>query len=605
MASSIGFSEKGIKVTKKEGSGSASISIGPDSIGIDRSAGPVTIGMKSDGSFGGKISNGGFSVGADSKGGFSVETPIGGIEYNSDGSGSIKAPFGIAGIDVKKEGCTYVLKTFLAGGLIDTEVRKIPDCQEPPPEPPPKPPEPPEPGTFSPFDPGTINLPDTAIVIATFDWRFTGSIVMQDNRDTSGTGFSTDWDYNESTISDVPYAPYTYENNYEYRFDGYYAPTGGWVYTEDHTYVLFSKDNYRHKEKRVGTLWTQSANHTVHVNDNLNMTFFSGYNPPKVIGPANYNYDTNFITYHYLIPHDFENGYPKYYYGKWNHLKSYISKIQYKQSWSWSDDTGSGSGFRIVQLANLALYSNSGEQKGGIPPSMSNCCNQQKVDLARLEEKLDMLLAVTEAEALTKIGYSIPASLIAFGADAKSKLKIQSIPGYLNFIMREIDHYGISPIKINIKDIDPTQEGDQSLSEQYINGTAAIKRILELLHGQKGTDKLRLNLQARIASMLDMVLASVTAINELLESVTVYIDMPLKEKIEKYKQPWDPYIGLKGFSQKQAWEKELNKKLKEDMEKNIADMCNDSERSVVVQKFNGKADRLVQLIQKLLIGMKH
>lgn len=574
---SASLSSKGLQVSKRTGRTKTGVGVDGGGINVNVSIGPLSVKVKPNGTIEGKIGVGGLSVSADNKGGFGAEALGFGIDYNSDGSGGIYGPLGIAKMEVEKQGCTYIKRTYIAGTLIDTEYQQIKDCKEP--DDPPDPEPPPIDNDFGP-EPPPPELPP-------IPKGYTGWICPVRKITRSGTsiyGIHLTVSGSASKYQDQPWPP---RKETELKW-----LVAGKIETKTLPYQQNLKGDFGLDYTAFGPdeSFAFGAFYSWVQNPWINSVTALGQNTATNLegNPGQYR------SIHYMQT----SPYSWYYIGeqfpteRQQQIDAGVSPLHFQVPCP-------GSGCYYV-----TNYQPTDNTITPPKPTMANCCKESKVDLARLEQKLDMLLQVTEAEPLTKKGYTIPASLIAFGAD-KGKLEIKSIPAYLQYIMREIDHYGISPIKINIKDIDPTQEGDQGLAEQYVNGTAAIKRILELLHGQKGTDKLRLNLQARIASMLDMILASVTSINELLESITVYIDMPLKEIKEKYMQPWDPYIGLKGFAQKQAWEKELNKKLKADMEKNIAEMCNDSERTVVVKKFNGKADRLIQLIQKLLVGMKN
>ena len=49
----------------------------------------------------------------------------------------------------------------------------------------------------------------------------------------------------------------------------------------------------------------------------------------------------------------------------------------------------------------------------------------------------------------------------------------------LEHLFRTVNHYGIGPFKWKLQDANLAQKGDQSLTGQTINGTDAIREILQ------------------------------------------------------------------------------------------------------------------------------
>ena len=535
MAGAITLGEKGLTVTKKDGNRKTSTTVGND-ISFQFGTDNFGITIKSDGTIGGKISSGGFTVGADSSGGFTAKTPVGGISYNSDGSGEITAPFGIAKVEVERKDCTYILRTYIAGALTDTEYREIPDCKEPPPPPkedPPKEDPPPPKINFEPLDPGKYPFQEDAMGIAFVSWRQKGW------HEGDGSSYITTLD-----VTGIPQQPYRKHNSHFYY---------GKIEINTPTGIMYDHSLYRYfsvtfAENRRSTATAPHGSNSSYTN-----TWTEG---PGIYGSWIASYLNMFAMQpHYIMDWRGTDAWndveiktlseesvlwtPQYsistiLFGSWSAIKRYISRMQYYYSYSGG---GGLSRNHAVECTNIEFYSDrpkSGPYTGGGTQGMSNCCKEQKVDLARLEEALERLETVIGTKAILddKDGYAVPNKMLIPGGDGYTYSK--NYLGIFTSLFASIDRYGFDgPIVVDIPDVAKDKSGDQGIRIQVNSLSTAIQTLLSLAIENKGDASTRLNIQVRLAFMQTRMMRMTHKIYYLIVSILEGLGIPTIKKIIK------------------------------------------------------------------------
>ena len=180
-------------------------------------------------------------------------------------------------------------------------------------------------------------------------------------------------------------------------------------------------------------------------------------------------------------------------------------------------------------------------------PEMScDCC----VLLQRIERAL-------KASEMIETGVDIPNRLVTPYGTGVSNYK-----NYSDLIEAHIavnDHLGIHPFEVEIADINAAKEGEQKLSEKFINATGFAQRLMKVALEENGDSATRLNLLVRLAWINSQMLNLLVIVNEAVKGIFQFLNVPFKENIEQVDMPFDATLvareKLKGFSKKDLSEK--------------------------------------------------
>lgn len=169
-----------------------------------------------------------------------------------------------------------------------------------------------------------------------------------------------------------------------------------------------------------------------------------------------------------------------------------------------------------------------------------NCC-----------EMIEEIYEALNVKELLNQGFIIPNRMIVPGG--KETTKLENYLEILNYQMRQVDHVGIHPFELTIKDTNKAIAGDQPLKIQFPNATAAIKYISELAQENKGDAANRLSLLIRISFAVAQLTTILVQTARGIKALGSYFGMPPVERIEKVKLPFDILLGIKpepkGFGQ--------------------------------------------------------
>lgn len=241
------------------------------------------------------------------------------------------------------------------------------------------------------------------------------------------------------------------------------------------------------------------------------------------------------------------------------------------------------------------------------PPMRNNsqCCQETTEMLADIYE----VLAVEE---LLSKKLKVPNRLIA--TNTKGTQELETYLDILAFIIRETDHLGIHPFTAILNDSNEAQEGNQEIEETYVNATAALKKIVELLFENKGDSSNRLNLLVRIAWINVQILNVSTVIVRGVQGLISYVGMPVREIIDKVTMPFDVTLGrrakaAKGFGVNDKGKKPTREEIirtldlneEDDLEAILPQLLETSEQPVKSETFNDDVGmNLIDMLRTVL-----
>lgn len=618
MASSVSVSAEGLKVSQKSGNTSRNAKIGPSggSIGITR--GPVQISVNQKGTISGKIDVGVASIGVDSKGGMSVGIGGFGISYNQDGSGEISSPFGIAKMEVEKKGCTYIKRTYLAGTLIDTEYQQIEGCQEDPPVPPdPDTPRhtPPPVNYPSPVSPNPMpNVDPNASVVVVLGWQYAyyGDYI---------------WQQNYPHYRNYGYYPngYTYRRFQESTFTTTFSSfslekikknlSDGRGPNSATTYGLCNLTGFMREKEEWGpefngnsydirlNFWRKSDDNGVLTSGGeYDQDVFSDpYLDDKRPGSAGIGLEiiTNRGIWGQIQQRWQEGG------GLYNET-SYINN-DYTTSTNIELVKGMSSScisiLCVIDLTNNKIHTPPPnlpiEYPPPPPPIMSNCCKENKVDLARLEEAIERLEQVIGTREILNDaqGYAVPNKMLIPGGEGYSFSK-----NYLNiftWLFAAIDRYGFDgPIVVDVADVDKGKAGNQSLQMQVNSLSTAIQTLLSLAVENKGDQATRLNIQIRLAFMLTRLMRMMHKMYYLVVAILEGLGIPTIKKYIK-NIPFEFNLNPEdlGFGKKAE---QLDTMNEDELEAQLPKILDTKEMDLIVEQFKPNQLDLRGFLLKLI-----
>ncbi len=237
----------------------------------------------------------------------------------------------------------------------------------------------------------------------------------------------------------------------------------------------------------------------------------------------------------------------------------------------------------------------------GKPPMRTNkCCN----DSTKMIREVHKALAVRE---LLENNLVVPNRLVA--PNAKGLAKLKSYLEISQWQIRMADHLGIHPFKASISDGNAAQAGNQEVKAQFVSGTAALNKVVELLLENKGDAAVRLNLLVRISVILTQIIKVATISSKSLNSLISFIGMPIQEMSSNIKMPFDVSLGArrkaeekksKGFDPRkkdQEVVEEIKINTEAATEEVLPDFMQNGEEPYVYKNFDGK--NLPTLIEML------
>lgn len=481
------------------------------------------------------------------------------INLKDPNDATLSFGFGLYTIDGERQGCTVILRYYIAGQLAMTETRVIPECDEPEPTPEPTPEPDPDPNPNPNDDfplPPSPKVPNPyqryTVLIHQKKFEYSDAIVYGDT--------SSAQIVNPQVIQEG--VSYTYS----VRSKGsawYYSLNGRIVYGEKHSFSQ-SSPFWEVDDARVfwPTSWIK--------------TFPSFYKSIGIVGVHGLGLDINNLCDTVFA------SYVKKTVNRWwvhNYLSGYYDAET--ERWIVTGPFRSGAQEWGVFQKSFSIEI---IKESSYPPILKHpppYKEEEKMDdnCCEMIEEIYEALSVKE---LLNEGFIIPNRMIV--PNGKGTTKLENYLSILEHQMRQTDHLGVHPFVATIKDSNEAQAGDQSLSIQFPNATAAIKYIAELTMENKGDAATRLSLLVRLSYATAQIITILVQTGRGIKALSSFFGMPIIERVESVKIPFDILLGLnrkeKGFGKEskisgEQIKAELLKKIDQNSEDATEDMLPD------------------------------
>lgn len=170
-------------------------------------------------------------------------------------------------------------------------------------------------------------------------------------------------------------------------------------------------------------------------------------------------------------------------------------------------------------------------------PMDEKCCKmiEQIYDILAVDEMIDE-------------GFNVPKKWYA--PEAKGYVKLDNYLQVQEYQMRMLDHYGIAPFVAKIADSDLAKKGNQELATQTINGTDAIRQILQNTMKLEAGNEGNLTATGAIMIALEQILQVATIGTRVVQEIFQYLGIPVKSQIFKLKLPFNTNALLKKIPQR-------------------------------------------------------
>ncbi len=165
-------------------------------------------------------------------------------------------------------------------------------------------------------------------------------------------------------------------------------------------------------------------------------------------------------------------------------------------------------------------------------------------------EEIAKVLAVDE---MLKKGLNIPRKW--YTPEGKGKEQLDTYLKISEYQMRMLDHYGIAPFTAEIADSNLLKKSRQGLEVQTINGTDAIRHILQNTLKNESRNNVTLKLLGALGIALGQILKVTSAGTRLVQEIQQFLGMPVKEESFKIKMPFN----LKALIKRQKLKKKGGK----------------------------------------------
>ena len=220
----------------------------------------------------------------------------------------------------------------------------------------------------------------------------------------------------------------------------------------------------------------------------------------------------------------------------------------------------------------------------------------------KMDEKCCRMIAqiydVLAVDEMIDEGFNIPKKWYAPNAEGMKKL--DNYMQVQDYQMRMLDHYGISPFTAEIADANLLKKGKQKLELQTINGTDAVKQILQNTLKNDTSNKTSLRILGALSISLGQILKMLSHGVRLIQEIQQFLGMPVFEQEFSVKMPFNFQALLKkkstkgkGFKPGQPEpEPELN--VSEDLETLLPKFIQNGEQSYTCEVYNDDYPNLIE-----------
>lgn len=431
---------------------------------------------------------------------------------------SVSYAFDLYTIDGYRDGCTVTLEYRIAGTLVKTENRRIPDCNEDkkqekefPFKPPPL-----EDKKLSPEN----SLPDIPGNPWDMGYWFVGYSEFSEEIVLSNTGHHH---YGRVTRRKRTSSGEIYQDPYTKRYlsnavltndlnDKSYAPGPGSIFHLTEDYIFDDPYTYTGRKARTLSSWLQ-------------------YNPPYSLtaGGASfyrgYLFGTKWELQKYLI-----------------NITNFVYTAPYGESISTDDgETLQNSHYwkRVLALSDYYIIEKGPPPRGGGNNGKSR--RQDENPGEKMDKKCCKMIAeiydVLAPDEMIDEGFNIPTSL--FTPKGRGNKKLNNYLEVLDHLYRTVAHFGVGPFAWKLKDSNLAKKGNQELTGHTINGTDAIREILQSVKKGSSENEGLITATGSIMIALEQIATITTEGTRIIREVFQFLGIPVKSQNFKLRLPFN------------------------------------------------------------------
>lgn len=239
---------------------------------------------------------------------------------------------------------------------------------------------------------------------------------------------------------------------------------------------------------------------------------------------------------------------------------------------------------------------------GNRPPMNSSCCKEILADLEDLKE-------VFAVEEMLKGECSFPWRLRMPGGQGEEK--IYDYANYLRALAQEMDHLGIHPPKLFIKDNNNAQEGDQTVDIKFPSATSAFEALMKQVWDDNADGDTRTNFLYRLAWLAIQNQEATIKLSAKIHAIADALGIELEVDTAKFPVPFNVGAGIEkkstrgqGFGKPQPQidsRIDINSELA--TESLLPQFLKCRENEVLIERFSGDKD-IMDMLSLILLHVE-
>lgn len=262
-----------------------------------------------------------------------------------------------------------------------------------------------------------------------------------------------------------------------------------------------------------------------------------------------------------------------------------------------------------IKILDYHMFERKPPQRNGGNGVQSNKTKNKR--RKSMDEKCCQMIAeiydVLAVDEIINEGLEIPTEL--YVPKGQGDKKLENYLQILEYQIRIAAHLGIAPFHWKVKDSNLVKKGNQSLEGQTINGTDAIREILQNTMKTNSSNEASFTAIGSLMIALEQILSTVTEGTRTIREIFQFLSIPVKSQTFKLKLPFNTGALLKKNSPKKDGNKskgfkpmvELNKT--EKAESLLPKMLSQKEREYELEVYDDNYPDLIEQLTRLGINI--
>jgi hypothetical protein len=278
-----------------------------------------------------------------------------------------------------------------------------------------------------------------------------------------------------------------------------------------------------------------------------------------------------------------------------------------RRSFIWSEWAYSGEWRHTLKCASAGNQpppsGNQPPPSGNRPPMPQDCCKELAADLADVKE----VLAVKE---ILEGKLTFPWRLRMPGGRGDEVIK--DYPNLARAIVQVIDHLGIHPPKLDIKDINNAIAGDQSISNQFPCATQGFEALMAQVWDANADVDTLTNFLYRLSWLCVQQSVNLAVLSGDIQSIKDMLGGATERDSTSITTPFNIGAGIKevstkgkgfGKSQGNRIDKKIDENTEFSTESLLPEFLKIRENEIIIDKFSGKQD-IYDLLSLIILKLE-